>query len=162
MDKNLDITTYAVSLIVKAVIVASRFSGRARKRSLIRLATMNADTKEKELLFLRNKVYQLQMQVSILQKRIKKQQKKRRYTIRERLFILWHMEAFQIPRRKVCEQLGVSRSTLYRWLHAIQDEKQARVPANRTPKEIAALIGFYRGYPRFRQHGDGPSTKQKS
>ena len=71
--------------------MAGRFSGRARKRSLKRLATMDADTKDKELLFLRDKVYQLQMQVSILQKRIRKQQKKPRYTIRERLFILWHM-----------------------------------------------------------------------
>lgn len=139
-DKNVDIVTYAVSLIIKAVIMASRFSGRARKRSLKRLATMDADTKDKECLFLKDKVYQLEMQVSILQKRIKKQQKKPRYTIRERLFILWHMETFQMPRRKVCEQLGVSRSTLYRWLHTIQDDDQARVPANKTPKEIAALI----------------------
>ena len=112
---------------------------QARKRSLKRLATMDADTKDKECLFLKDKVYQLEMQVSILQKRIKKQQKKLRYTIRERLFILWHMETFQIPRRKVCEQLGVSRSTLYRWLHTIQDDEQIRIPANKTPKEIAVL-----------------------
>ncbi len=76
MDKNLDIITYAVSLIVKAVIMAGRFSGRVRKRSLKRLAAMDADTKDKEILFLKDKVYQLEMQVSILQKRIKQQQKK--------------------------------------------------------------------------------------
>ena len=140
MDKNLDIITYAVSLIVKAVIMAGRFSGRVRKRSLKRLAAMDADTKDKEILFLKDKVYQLEMQVSILQKRIKQQQKKPHYTIRERLFILWHMETFQIPRRKVTEYLSVSRSTLYRWLHKIQDDKQVRIPANKTPKEIAALI----------------------
>jgi len=140
MAKNLDIITYAVSLIVKAVVMASGFSGRARKRSLKRLARMDAGTKEKELLFLRDKVHQLQMQLSILQKRIKKQQKKPHYTIRERLFILWHMETFQIPRRKVFEQLGVSRSTLYRWLNAIQNEGERKAPANKTPMEIAALI----------------------
>jgi len=120
--------------------MASGFSGRARKRNLKRLAKMDAGTKEKELLFLRDKVYQLDMQVWILQKRIRKQQKKPRYTIRERLFILWHMETFLIPRRKVAEHLGVSRSTLYRWLHTIQDDDQTRIPANKTPKEIAALI----------------------
>ena len=60
-DKNVDIVTYAVSLIIKAVIMASRFSGRARKRSLKRLATMDADTKDKECLFLKDKVYQLEM-----------------------------------------------------------------------------------------------------
>ena len=57
MDKNLDIITYAVSLIVKAVIMAGRFSGTVRKRSLKRLAAMDADTKDKEILFLKDKVY---------------------------------------------------------------------------------------------------------
>jgi hypothetical protein len=72
LDKNLDIITYAVSLIIKAVIMASRFSGRAQKRNLNRLAATDADTKDREILFLNAKVYPLQMQVSILQKRLKK------------------------------------------------------------------------------------------
>jgi transposase InsO family protein len=51
------------------------------------------------------------------------------------------METFQIPRRKVTEHLGVSRSTLYRWLHKIRDDdEQARIPTNKTPNDIAALI----------------------
>ena len=50
------------------------------------------------------------------------------------------METFQIPRRKVTEYLGISRSTIYRWLHKIQDDKQVRIPANKTPREITALI----------------------
>ncbi len=140
MNKNLDIITYAVSLIIKAVIMAARFSGRVRKRSLKRLAAMDADTKDKEILFLKDKVYQLEMQVSILQKRIQKRQKKPRYTLRERLFILWHIETFGIARRKVTEHLCVSRSTLYRWLHQINDTSHTRIPANKTPMEIAVLI----------------------
>ncbi len=92
MDKNLGIITFAVSLIFKAVIIAAQYSGRVRKRSLRRLADMDADTKDKENLLLKDKVYQLEMQVSILQKRIQKRQKKPRYTLRERLFILWHIE----------------------------------------------------------------------
>ena len=114
MNKNVDIITYAVSLIIKAAIMAARFSGRVRKRSLKRLAAMDAETKDKEILFLKDKLCQLEMQVSILQKRIQKRQKKPRYTLRERLFILWHIESFGIARRKVTELLGVSRSTLYR------------------------------------------------
>ncbi len=90
MDKNHDTIAFAVSLIIKAAIIAARFSGRVRKRSLKRLAAMDADTKDKEILFLKDKVNQLEMQVSIPQKRIHKQQKKPRYTLRERLFILWH------------------------------------------------------------------------
>ncbi|MHC4489912.1 MAG: DDE-type integrase/transposase/recombinase, partial [Planctomycetota bacterium] len=101
---------------------------------------MDIPEKDKEILFLRDKVHRLKTQVSILQKRIKKQQKKPRYTLRERLFILWHMETYQIPRRKIAEHLGVSRSTVYRWLHKIQDDKQVRIPANKTPKDIVALV----------------------
>jgi len=66
MTKNLDIINAAVSLIIKAALLAARFSGRVRKRSLKRLASMDADTKDKEIIFLRDKVHQLKMQVSIL------------------------------------------------------------------------------------------------
>jgi transposase InsO family protein len=114
MKHNIEAVTYAVSLSFKAAIVAAKYSGRVRKRNLKRLATMDVDEKDKEILFLEDKLYQLQTQNSILLKHVDKHQKKPHYTIRERLFILWHMETFQIPRRKVTEHLGVSRSTLDR------------------------------------------------
>ncbi len=129
MTKNLDIISAAVSLIIKAALLAARFSGRVRKRSLKRLASMDADAKDKEIIFLRDKVHQLKMQVSILQKRIKKKEKNPRYTLRERLFILWHMETFQIPRRRITEYFGIARSTLYRWLHKIEDQQQTSWPS---------------------------------
>ncbi|MHC4539024.1 MAG: transposase family protein [Planctomycetota bacterium] len=140
MKKNLDITNFAVSLIIKAALIAARFSRRARKRSLRRLATMDINEKDKELLFLRDMVGQLKMQVSILQKRIKKKQKNPRYPLREKLFILWQMETFQIPRRRVTEYFGIARSTLYRWLHKIEDRQQSSSPANKTPMEIGSLV----------------------
>ena len=140
MDKNPDITNFAVSLIIKAVVIAARFSGRVRKRSLKRLAAMEADAKDKEIIFLRDMVEQLQKQLSIIQKGIKKKQKNPRYTLREKLFILWQMETFQIPRRRVTEYFGIARSTLYRWLHKIEDQQQTSIPANKTPLEIAVLI----------------------
>ena len=80
MDKNHDTITFAVSLIFRAAIVAAKYSGRVRKRSLKRLAAMDINEKDKENLFLKDKVYQLETQVSILQKRIKKHPKKPRYT----------------------------------------------------------------------------------
>ncbi|MHC4708446.1 MAG: DDE-type integrase/transposase/recombinase, partial [Planctomycetota bacterium] len=140
MNKNLDVITHAVTLIIKAAIMAARFSARVRKRSLKRLAAMDADTKDKEIIFLKDKIRQLEMQVSVLQKRIHKRQIKPRYTLRERLFILWHIETFGIARRKVAEHLGVSRSTLYRWLHQVNDTRRTRIPANKTPLEIAVLV----------------------
>ncbi|MFC1604547.1 DDE-type integrase/transposase/recombinase [Planctomycetota bacterium] len=38
------------------------------------------------------------------------------------------------------EHLGVFRSTLYRWLHQIDDTSHTRIPANKTPLDIAILI----------------------
>ncbi|MBL7143405.1 MAG: helix-turn-helix domain-containing protein [Phycisphaerae bacterium] len=140
MDKKHDAIAFAASLIFKAAIIAAKYSGRVRKRSLKRLAIMDIDEKDKENILLKDKVYQLETQVSILQKRIKKHLKKPRYTLRERLFILWHIETFGIARRKVTEHLGVSRSTLYRWLHQIDDTSHTRILANKTPLEIAVLV----------------------
>ena len=101
---------------------------------------MDAETKDKEIVFLRDKVNQLQMQVSILQKGLQKKQTNKRYTLRERLFILYYMETFQIPRRRVTEYLGIAKSTLYRWLHKIEDQNQSSIPPNKTPMEIASLV----------------------
>jgi len=118
-----------------------RWSGKARRRSLEKLALMDVNAKDKELIFLRDKVYHLQTQVSILQKQFKKKTKTSRYTLRERILILCHMEAYQIPRRRVSEYFGIARSTLYRWLHKIEDKKRSSViPSNKTPMEIASLI----------------------
>ena len=72
MDNNRDTIIFAVSLILKAAVVTAKYSGRVRKRSLKRLAVMDIDEKDKEILFLIDKVYQLDTQISILLKRIEK------------------------------------------------------------------------------------------
>jgi len=56
MVENLDILNTAVSLLVWAVLLAARFSGRGRQRSLKRLASRDADAKAKEILFLKDRV----------------------------------------------------------------------------------------------------------
>jgi DNA invertase Pin-like site-specific DNA recombinase len=140
MAENLDALDTAVFLLIRAVLLAARFSGRVRRRSLKRLVAMDTDAKAKEILFLKDRVYQLEMRVSILQKHLRKKGRKPRYSVRERLLILWHMEAFEIPRRKVSRYFGIARSTLYRWLHKIEDEKPSGAPANKTPTEIASLV----------------------
>ena len=140
MTNNVDIINAAVALIVKAAIIACRFSGRARKRSLKRLSKMDIDEKDKEIIFLRDKVYQQQMQITILQKGLEKKQTNKRYTLREKLFILCYMETFQVARSRVTEYLGIAKSTLYRWLHKIQEQQQSHTPANKTPIEIASIV----------------------
>jgi len=140
MAENLDTLNAVVSLLIRAALLAARFSGPVRKRSLKRSAAMDTDAKAKEILFLKDRVYQLEMQVEILQKQHTKKGTMPRYEIRERLLILWHMEAFRIPRRRVSRYFGIARSTLYRWLRQIQDETPASMPANKTPTEIASLV----------------------
>ncbi len=128
MSENLDVLNTAISLFIRAVLLAARFSGRVRKRSLKRLAAMDTEAKAKEILFLKDRVHQLEMQASILQKQVRKKGKKPRYEVCERLLILWYLEAFQIPRRKVFRQFGIARSTLYRWLHKIEDQTSCSSP----------------------------------
>lgn len=130
----------AVGLIVKSVILAARFSGRRRQRNLKKLSKIDADEKDKEILFLRDKINQQQMQIRILQKGLKKKHTNQRYTLREKLYILHYMEFFQIARHRVSEHLGIARSTLYRWLHSIEDKSRTATPANKTPAQIAVMV----------------------
>ena len=80
------------------------------------------------------------MQITILQKGLHKKKTNKRYTLREKMFILYYLEIFQVPRRRVTEHLGIAKSTLYRWLHKIEEQTQSRIPANKTPAEIASLV----------------------
>ena len=137
MAENLDTLSTAVSLLIRATLLAARFSGRVRRRYVKRLAAKDIDAKAKEILFLKDRVHQLKMQVSILQKHLHKKDKKPRYEVRERLLILWHIEAYRIPKRRVSRYFGIARSTLYRWLHKIEDQKSSGSPVNKTPAEIA-------------------------
>ena len=63
MTENLDVLNAVVSLLVRATLLAARFSGRVRLRYLKRLAGRDGDAKAKEILFLKDRVYQLEMQV---------------------------------------------------------------------------------------------------
>ena len=140
MAEKLDILDTAISLLIRAALLAARFSGRIRQRYLKRLASRDVSANAKEVLFLKDRVYQLEMQVSILQKHLRKKGKKPRYEVRQRLLIVWDLEAFQIPRRRVSRYFGIARSTLYRWLHKIEDQTPSNSPANKTTTEIAALV----------------------
>jgi len=49
MTESLDILNTAVSLLVRAALLAARFSGRVRRRSLKRLAAMDTDAETHHL-----------------------------------------------------------------------------------------------------------------
>jgi hypothetical protein len=58
---------------------------------------MDGDAKAKEILFPKDRVYQREMQPSILQKQLGKKGKKPRYTVRGRLLILLHIPRLCSP-----------------------------------------------------------------
>jgi len=66
MADNRESLNTAASLLIRAVLLGARFSGRVPGRSLERLAAMDIDAKAKKILFLKDRVYELEMQVSIL------------------------------------------------------------------------------------------------
>jgi transposase InsO family protein len=141
MKKQKEIIVYAVSMIMKAALLAAAWAGKSRKRGLKSIAKMPIDDKDKEFLFLRDRIYQLETRIKIFQKQYQSPSGNPRYTPKERLFILWHMEYFQIPRRQVTKTFGIARSTLYRWLKRINDESNSTYhPWNKTPESLAALV----------------------
>ncbi|MCP4752129.1 MAG: hypothetical protein GY866_14630 [Proteobacteria bacterium] len=104
-------------------------------------STRSEKSQQEEILFLRDRIYQLETRLGIFQKQYQSTYGKPRYTRKERLFILWHLEYFQIPRRRVTKTFGIARSTLYRWLKRIDDGTDSvRQPWNRTPELPTALV----------------------
>ena len=141
MISQKDIIAFAVSMILKAALLAAVWSGKSRRRGLESIANLSIAEKDKEIVFLRDRIHQLETQIKIFQKHIQSSSCKTRYSQKERLFILWHMEYFRIPRRNVTKTFGVARSTLYRWLRRIDDIPNSnRHPWNKTPESLAALV----------------------
>ncbi len=68
MTEKVDILNIAASLLVRATLLAARFSERVRQQYLKRSAERNFDPNAREILFLKDRVCQLEMQVSTLQK----------------------------------------------------------------------------------------------
>ncbi len=132
----------ATALPIKATILAAKWVGVARRRALATIASKSDDINDAEIAFLRDRIEQPELQVAILRQHVGKHARSPRYTLTERLHVLWFMEYFQIPRRRVGEYFGIARSTLYRWLRRIDDASPApqRTPSNRTPTEVAALV----------------------
>ena len=93
-----EIAITATALLVKAAVLSAKWAGAARRCGLERIADGDRDA---EILFLRERVAQLQLQVSILRKHLGKHAKSPRYSLAERLHVLWFLEYFQIPRRQV-------------------------------------------------------------
>jgi hypothetical protein len=60
MMKQKEIIVYAVSMILKAALLAAAWAGKIRKRGLESIAELSIDEKDKEILFLCDRIYQLE------------------------------------------------------------------------------------------------------
>ena len=111
MKKQTEIIAFAVSVILKSALIAAASAGKSRRSGLESNANMPIDEKDKEILFLSNHIFQRETQIKIFQKQIQSSSCKTRYNQKERLFMLWHMEYFLIPRRRVREKWSMATNT---------------------------------------------------
>ena len=152
----------AVGLIVRALVVSARWAGRARRLALEQAAAAAHSSREAALearvMVLEDMVEQRDAHISVLESRLGKERPRRRYPLMERLRIIWLMQYFQIPGRRLKETLGVSRSSVRRWLKGFEQgtlgkRNEPREPVDKTPREIAQLIWvIFRHNPLWGRH----------
>ena len=135
----MDVLKVAIPLILKALWLSARWAGAARGRALRREAQRHGANAE--ITFLHDRIAELEIALALTRIHGKKPGVKPRYTMKERLLVIWYMEYFQVSRRQVRKHLGVARSTLYRWLKDLEDQPSAgKEPANKTPREIVDFV----------------------
>jgi len=139
----------AAGLITRALVVSARWAGRARRLALEQ-ATAAADANreaalEARVMVVEDMVEQRDAHIAVLQGRLGEERFRKPYPLMERLRIIWLVQYFQIPGRRLKETLGVSRSSVRRWLQGFQEgelgkRNEPKEPVNKTPREIAELI----------------------
>lgn len=139
----------AVCLIVQAMLLSARWAGRRRRLCLEQAAGVADYNRVAELearvLLLEDIVALRDAHIEVLERRLGESRTRRPYAPTERLRILWFCEYFQVPRRRLRETLGVSRSSVHRWLKGLGKgvlggRRPHREPANKTPQKIVELV----------------------
>ncbi len=87
----MDVIQAAIPLILKTLVLSARWAGITRFKQMINLAE-EENNPEVENQFLRNRIFQLETELKILRKQGRDKNQKPRYSLRERLWILWYKE----------------------------------------------------------------------
>ena len=146
----------AVALMIRSVVLSAQCGGQQRLLVLQQAAVVGGEAGE--LARLRDENRQLKSENHLLKSRFGEAPHKRRYTPTQRLQILWHMAYYRIPRSRVKDHFLIAKSTLYRWLHAVEegnlgDRKARTESARKTPQEIAEMIcEIFQANPHFGRH----------
>ena len=145
----MEIYEASVSLMVRALVVSARWAARSRRLSLERACTRAEAGRvarlEARIMAVEDAVAFRDARLEVMEKRLGEERPRRPYPLMERLRILWLMEYYQTPKRRVKDTFGVARSTVHRWLKGFQEgkvggQRRATEPPNKTPREIAELI----------------------
>ncbi len=83
----------AIPLILKALILSAQWAGTVRIRQMWNLAG-EKNYLENKFQLLRDRIFQLETDLEFCRKNINGTNLKSRYTLRERLLILWYKEYF--------------------------------------------------------------------
>ena len=114
----------SVVLIVRSLVVSARRAGRRRKATLDQMTAAAEASRVAELearvLSLEDTLELREAHIEVLESRLGEERSRKPYPLLERLRIIWLMEYFQIPRRRLKDTLGVSRSSVGRWLKAFE------------------------------------------
>lgn len=65
MTPKKEIIIYAGYMIMKAALLAAAWAGQIRRREMESIAIMPINEKDKEILFLRDRIYQLETRIKI-------------------------------------------------------------------------------------------------
>jgi hypothetical protein len=68
MMKQKEIIAYAVSMILKAALLAASWAGKSRKNGLESIAKLSIEEKDKEIIFLQDRIFQLENRIKVFQK----------------------------------------------------------------------------------------------
>lgn len=158
----MEIYEASVSLMVRAMVVSARWAARSRRlgleRACARAEAGRVARLEARVTVLEDAVAFRDARLEVLAKRLGEERPRRPYPLMERLRILWLIEHYQIPKRRVKDTFGVARSTVHRWLKGFQEgraegRRQVTEPVNKTPREIAELIwDIFRRNPMWGRH----------
>jgi len=152
----------SVSLMVRAMVVSARWAARSRRlgleRACARAEAGRVEKLEARVSALEDALAFRDARLEVMEKRLGEDRPRRPYPLMERLRILWVIEYYQIPKRRVKDTFGVARSTVHRWLKGFQQGKvggrrRATEPVNKTPRALAELIwDIFRQNPMWGRH----------
>jgi transposase len=137
----------AVCLVMRAVLLSARWAGWRRRLCLAGALGSAGELAHRraENLLLRDRLEQQAEQIAHLRRRLRQANVRLPYSPAECLRILWCVEYFGIPRRRIPECFGVARSTVWRWLRRLQEGvglcgRKCQVCASRTPERLVRLV----------------------